>query len=129
MACVFDIQALTRVLADRYRSRFGVVPRFRVGMHGGVVVASEIGDEKREIVYFGDTVNTAARLGALCKKVEREFLISASLLRVLPVPGWVRVEPLGQFALEGKAEALEVCALDRVEDLLGGSTDACPRAP
>ena len=37
----------------------------------------------REFHVLGDTVNTAARLGALCKKVDRDFLVSWSLLREL----------------------------------------------
>ena len=59
---MFDIQELIVAQSPHYEAEFGVVPRFRAGIHGGPVVASEVGDDKREIVYFGDTVNTAARL-------------------------------------------------------------------
>ncbi len=57
-----------------------MVSEFRIGMHGGSVVASEVGDDKREIVYFGDTINTAARLEQMCKQLKRAFLVSGELL-------------------------------------------------
>jgi len=44
-----------------------VVPKFRIGIHGGSVVAGEVGDHKREIVYFGDTINTA---DGICRAVD-----------------------------------------------------------
>ncbi|MEH6627852.1 MAG: hypothetical protein V7739_15510 [Motiliproteus sp.] len=32
------------------------------------VLVSEVGDLKRELVYFGDTINVAAGLQSLCKE-------------------------------------------------------------
>ncbi len=113
VACVLSIQAHVARHAPRYEAEFGVVPRFRVGMHGGSVVASEVGDDRREIVYFGDTINTAARLRAVCKHLGREFLISAALLRRLTLPTGVAVDPLGLVELAGKARPMEVVALSR----------------
>ena len=45
-----------------YLREFGVVPRFRVGVHGGEVVVSEQGDTKRAIGVYGSTINIAARM-------------------------------------------------------------------
>jgi class 3 adenylate cyclase len=36
-----------------YQRQFGVVPRFRIGVHGGEVVVSEQGDTKRAIGVYG----------------------------------------------------------------------------
>ena len=68
-SCVFAIDAALTAHAESYRSRFGVVPEFRAGLHGGPVVASQVGDSKQEIVYFGDTINTAARIQGECKRL------------------------------------------------------------
>lgn len=111
--CAFDVQALMEQRADIYQARFGTVPRFRVGLHGGPVVASEVGDDKREIVYFGDTVNTAARLEALCKEHSREVLISGVLLEQLVLPTGVLTQDLGEVRVRGKEGALRVFALSR----------------
>lgn len=67
--------------ASLYRREFGLVPTFRVGLHGGPIVAGECGDDKREIVYFGDTINTTARIQEACKELGRPLLVSGELLR------------------------------------------------
>jgi adenylate cyclase len=111
--CVFDIQALIKDKAGTYEAEFGVVPEFRIGIHGGSVVAGEVGDEKREIVYFGDTINTAARLQSLCKDFSCNVLISRSLLDKLQLPYDVQVEELGSVEVRGKTERLDVCTMFR----------------
>lgn len=115
--CVFDIQSFITANASRYEGDFGVIPRFRVGMHGGSVVASEVGDEKREIVYFGDTVNTAARLQSLCKEKERDFLISSELLDSMTLPPSSEVQDMGEIELRGKSHPLRVYALSQAANL------------
>lgn len=47
-----------------YINSFGVVPSFRVGLHGGNVIVSEQGDTKRSIGIYGDPINIAARASA-----------------------------------------------------------------
>lgn len=109
--CVFDVQSLLEARRDEYQRQFGVVPRFRVGMHGGPVVVSEIGDDRREIVYFGDTINTTARLRGLAKKIQRGLMISAALLEHMRLPDGVRAEDMGAFELSGKTQATRVYAV------------------
>ena len=113
LECVFKIQEFIAARSRDYESDYGLVPRFRAGMHGGTVVASEIGDDKREIVYFGDTINTAARLQALCKEKKTTFLVSGKLLDMMNLPHGVKAENIGEVKLRGKARAMEVFALSR----------------
>ena len=58
-----------------------MVPSFRAGLHAGHVVISECGSSRRQLAYFGDTVNVTARLQEYCKEVGRNLLVSADLLR------------------------------------------------
>ena len=111
--CVFDIQALIKNKAPAYEAEFGVVPEYRIGIHGGSVVAGEVDDDKREIVYFGDTINTAARLQSLCKDFSCNVLISRSLLDKMQLPHDVQVEELGSVEVRGKGERLDVCTMFR----------------
>ena len=87
MSCVF---ALLRQIKRRQvlpAIRFGTVPRFRAALHGGSVVAAEIGVDRHKIAYFGDTVNTTARLETLCRDLDEPILISAELLsRITALP-------------------------------------------
>jgi adenylate cyclase len=109
--CAVEITALVRNNAEHYRNAYGEAPRLRIALHGGFVVVSEIGDDRREIVYFGDTVNTAARLRGLAKKIQRGLVISAALLEHTSLPDGVSAEDMGAFALSGKAQSTRVYAV------------------
>ncbi len=111
--CVFAIEDRIAALADRYRAEFGVVPQFRAGIHAGPVVISECGDSRRQVAYFGDTVNVAARMQAHCKEAGRRLLVSGELVRLLPETGDFVVEPLGPTELRGRAAPVEVFAVAR----------------
>jgi class 3 adenylate cyclase len=111
--CFFAVEDRIEKSADSYRQEFGSVPRFRAALHAGPVVISECGDSRRQIAYFGDTVNVTARLQEHCKKVGRTLLVSADLLRrVRPSPD-LRVVALGEAALRGRAAAVEIFAVER----------------
>ncbi len=77
------------------------------------MVASEVGDDNREIVNFGDTINTAARLQAMCKESDRDFLATGDLLAAMSLPPEVRAERLGKVMLQGKPTPVEVYGLSR----------------
>jgi class 3 adenylate cyclase len=111
--CFFAIADTIAEKADSYRSEFGMVPGFRAGLHAGAVVISECGSSRRQLAYFGDTVNVTARLQEYCKSAGRNLLVSADLLsHMRPNPDLV-VEPLGPAQLRGRAAAIEVFAVQR----------------
>ena len=58
----------------------------RAGLHCGPVVTGEMGSVKREIVFLGDTVNTAARIKELCRETGDRVLASADLIDRLELP-------------------------------------------
>lgn len=111
--CVFAIEDRLAKRADHYRKEFGVVPAFRAGMHAGPVVIGECGDSRRQIAYFGDTVNVAARLQAHCKEAGRPLLISGELRRLLPPDPDFVIEPLGSTQLRGRAASIDLFAVAR----------------
>ena len=99
--------------AERYRRRYGAVPQFKAGLHGGWVVTAEVGDLKRDIVHSGDVVNTASRIEGECRPRGHRLLVSAALLDRLPVVEGLAVTELGAAALRGKAEPVGLCAVER----------------
>jgi class 3 adenylate cyclase len=113
LECFFAIQDRIAERADSYRREFGLVPNFRAGLHSGPVVISECGDSRRQVAYFGDTVNVAARLQEYCKEVGRTLLVSADLLRLVRPGNDLVVEALGPTLLRGRAAAVEVFAVER----------------
>ncbi len=111
--CFFAIADGIAERADSYRQEFGMVPSFRAGLHAGHVVISECGSSRRQLAYFGDTVNVTARLQEHCKEVGRNLLVSADLLRLMKLKPAFAVEPLGEARLRGRAAAIEVFAVER----------------
>jgi adenylate cyclase len=108
LRCVFLVSERIHEQKDRYLARYGIVPEFKAGLHGGPVVTAEIGDIKKDIVHSGDTVNTAARVEAQCRPLERRVLVSADLLRQCQVPEELEIEDMGERELRGKVEALRL---------------------
>ena len=111
--CFFAIADSIAEKADSYRQEFGMVPSFRAGLHAGHVVISECGSSRRQLAYFGDTVNVTARLQEHCKEVGRNLLVSADLLGHMKLKPAFAVEPLGEVRLRGRAAAIEVFAVER----------------
>jgi adenylate cyclase len=111
--CCLGIQERLAERAPAYRRAYGVEPRLRMALHAGPVIAGEMGDVKRQIVFLGDAVNAAARLEQACRELDRDILISDALLRRLDLPEGVFAEALGPIPLRGKAEPTKTFALVR----------------
>jgi len=111
--CFFAIADAIAKKADSYRQEFGMVPGFRAGLHAGPVVISECGSSRRQLAYFGDTVNVTARLQEHCKVAGRNLLVSGDLLQQVRPAQDLLIVPLGQAQLRGRAAAIEVFAVQR----------------
>jgi len=109
--CVLAMREAIARRAGRYQRKFGIVPKFRAALHAGPVVTGEMGLARREIVFLGDTVNTAARIEEACRDLDVDMLISSALLERLRLPAGVAARPVGPVALRGKAEPLALHAL------------------
>jgi adenylate cyclase len=83
-----------------YQREFGVVPRFRIGVHGGEVVVSEQGDTKRAIGVYGSTINIAARMEEAAKTHGVGCAISGDVAQALS-DGERRLQPLGDEQVKG----------------------------
>jgi class 3 adenylate cyclase len=111
--CFFAIEDRIAEMADSYQLEFGSVPRFRAALHAGPVVISECGNSRRQIAYFGDTLNVTQRLQEHCKSVGRTLLVSSDLLRRVRPGSDLQIEALGRAKLRGRSTAVEVFAIER----------------
>jgi adenylate cyclase len=82
-------------------------------VHAGPVVVSECGATRRQIAYFGDTMNVAARLCEHCKTAGEAVIASAELLRNTAVPPGVALGSRATIALRGRQTPVEVRAVNR----------------
>ena len=83
-----------------YMVQFGVVPTFRVGVHGGDVVVSEQGDIKRSIGIYGSTINIASRMEEAAKAHGVVCAISGDVAAALP-GSTSRLHPIGFERVKG----------------------------
>jgi len=118
-ACFAAIDQLARRAPD-YRREFGSAVTVRAGLHCGPVVTGEMGSVRREIVFLGDTVNTAARIQELCRQTGDRVLASADLIDRLGLPPGVAKRSLGDLRLRGKGADLALYALTKTPPRAGG---------
>lgn len=109
--CVFAVARAIEQRGAWYRSRFGLVPTFRAALHVGTVAAGEIGQQRREIAYVGDTLNTASRLLDAARDAGRDVVVSQALLDRLTLPAGLRSERLTPADAAGKREKVPLAAL------------------
>jgi len=102
-----------------YLEQFGVVPSFRVGVHGGEVVVSEQGETKRAIGVYGSTINIAARMEDAAKAHNVACVISGDVVEALQDDN--RLSLIGHEKVRGIAAAIPI-----FEYLVAGEN--CPRA-
>jgi len=112
LRCALEMLEVVANEGPRFEAEFGTVPRLRIAMHGGEVVAGEVAGLKRQIVFSGDTINTVARIEAVAGETDRSLVISGELLVRLEMPANVRVEPLGEYQLKGRDAPTELVAIE-----------------
>ena len=112
--CFYDMKNSIELKKEKYLIKYSVMPEFKAGLHGGKMVVTWIGEIKKEIVYHGDVLNTAARIQAECNNFKQDLLISEGLLNDIDLPPYLKVEYLDELNLKGKSKRVRVCALNWV---------------
>jgi adenylate cyclase len=104
--CFFEIQQILRLKDSYYKKSYdGIIPEFKAGLHCGYVVAGEIGVVKRDIVFSGDVLNTAARIQQKCNELGVNILLSNCLLEKLNFQtNTFEPKKIGDLELRGKEQ-------------------------
>jgi adenylate cyclase len=108
----FAIRRKMLSLAPHYEAEFGAAPEFRAGMHAGAVVVSECGDAKRQLAYFGDTMNVGARLCEYCKAINQQLVISGDLMRLMAMPDDLAAGEAESIAVRGRQEHIQALVVE-----------------
>ncbi|MEZ4761421.1 MAG: hypothetical protein R2810_16785 [Flavobacteriales bacterium] len=60
LRCFFRIRRKLKERSPDYQARWGIAPIFKAGFHYGPVTMGQVGLVKKESIFSGDVVNTAA---------------------------------------------------------------------
>ncbi len=106
--CFLNIKKRLFELNSFYNEKFGLTPTFKAGLHNGIVMAGEVGVIKKDIIYSGDVLNTAARIQATCNEYETDFLISENTLKLFNENDLrpFKTIRIGSIVLKGKKEEI-----------------------
>ena len=115
LRCFFAMRAALAADANRFVERFGVQPELRAALHLGEVIAGEIGQVRRAIVFHGDVMNTTGRLEQATRELGCLFIASAESLASLRTPPEVRTRDLGALALRGRVEPVHAFCVEQSE--------------
>jgi adenylate cyclase len=72
--CLFE-EALNK-RKDYFLEEYGLMPVFTASINSGKVMATEVGEIKRELAFHGDVLNTAARIQKQCKTYRKQILVT-----------------------------------------------------
>lgn len=111
LQCFLQIQQKLKQRAPDYQAKYGVAPEMKAGVHSGIVTVGEIGSIKKDIVYSGDVLNTAARIQAQCNHYKVNFLISKLTADLISAQNDVAFKELGSIELRGKEEIVQINTL------------------
>ncbi len=107
--CFYSMREAIQKKSAQYKEKYGFVPEFKAGLHSGMVTVGEIGIIKRDIVYSGDVLNTAARIQSMCNKFRVKILLSKYLLDKLNLPPHeYAFKRMGNIELKGKRQKVEL---------------------
>jgi len=108
IACFFGMKKALQNKADKYETAFGVSPTFKAGIHLGSVTTGEIGIIKKEIIFSGDVLNTAARIQGLCNTHKVDLLVSEQLINAIEISNNFQTKNLGEADLRGRNEKINL---------------------
>ncbi|WP_420573426.1 adenylate/guanylate cyclase domain-containing protein [Kordia sp.] len=97
--------------SSHYQEKYGLIPEFKAGIHGGTLMVTEVGSIKKEIAYHGDVINTTARIQSQCNTYNASVLISESLLNELQLPEKYATKNIDDLLLKGKAKTINIYSI------------------
>jgi adenylate cyclase len=109
----FAFQKRLQNRKDYYINKYNFLPEFKAGANIGDITVAEVGDFKREIVYHGDTINTASRIQSVCNTFKKSFLISEGLKNEIEIGGMFNTDLIDTIKLKGKEKVISLYNVEK----------------
>ena len=98
-----DFKSVLRRKAPYFEAKYGILPKFKCGIHGGRVTKANTAERVPRIAYHGDVVNTTARILGKCYAYNTDLLCSAQIVENMGNhTNGVQIEAVGPVWLKGK---------------------------
>lgn len=111
----FHFKSILKARSNYYHNKYGFVPEFKAGIHGGDIMVAEVGYLKRSIAYHGDAINTAARIQGQCNNFERDILLSGKVVKDILKNNQADFIELENIQLKGKKEKVRLFSIDQFQ--------------
>lgn len=108
----FGFHQQLRKRKEWYEQQYGFVPEFKAGVNMGQITVAEVGEDRREIEYHGDVLNTAARIEGQCNIYQKPLLISGNLANALHDISPYHISEIGELELKGKNQKVKILSVD-----------------
>jgi adenylate cyclase len=112
LRCFFLMEEALRNLKETFRRQFSTEPGLRAALHLGEVIAGEVGEQRRAIVFHGDVMNTASRLEQATREVGCRFIASADALQAFGPLQDMKLQDLGALVLRGRKEPIRASGVE-----------------
>ena len=110
--CFFDAKKLIDHESEKYMGRYGLIPKFKAGVHTGMATVGEIGVLKKIIAFSGDVLNTTARIQGNCNMFNKEMIISQDLFEKLQMKESWTFQELGEIELRGRKQRTKLYSVE-----------------
>ncbi len=108
-----DMQVNVAHRSTFYLKKYGIIPEFKAGLHGGFVVSGELGTFRKEITFIGDVMNTTARIEGSCNKLNHNILFSEYIAKRLKTPTGYKQILVDSVLLRGKSESMNLYSIEK----------------
>jgi adenylate cyclase len=110
---VDDLYATVEREREEYEKSYGVCPDFRVGIHGGEIITCEEGDLRRNIAFYGDTINIAARMETKAKEAGVDCVVTSDVAKLFSDTVG-RLTKLGEESVRGINRNITIYGFNRL---------------
>jgi len=117
IAFYFDFVEKLEGRRDYYQKKYNIQPFFKAGIHFGKVAVAEVGVIKREISYYGDVLNTAARIQGRCNEFDQGLLVSKDLKDIISFRERYKAKEMGVQLLRGKETEVTIFGIEKIYEL------------
>ncbi len=114
----FALERTLKVRRENFIRNYGIFPEIKGSLHAGAVTKGEIRGKRREFIFTGDVLNSAARMHGVCKENDARLTVSGDMLEKSYISSKFNIRSLGPILFRGKEKPVDVFAVEIADQLV-----------